>query len=355
MKKFLIVFFLITVFYVYLHYFISSFVSRFIYKRSFWDKFFVFLCLLSVSTLFLRRFLTGGLWEYLYIASFIWMGYVIIFSSLILVSKIILLVYPFDFKKIFIATFALSVLILFKSVYNTFKLPLIKEVEIHSPYISRNYKFVFLSDIHLDFKFKNKVFSKIVDKIKSQNPDFILIGGDLLDPGFNIDKDVLKLKSLGFAVFGVLGNHEYYYGIERSIRIFEELNIKLIRNSSINFDGLNIIGFGDIKAEQLEEKDILNIVSKNYMKNHLNVIVSHQPLYFEEISNEYDIIMISGHTHKGQIFPFHIFTKIAYKYFYGEYKNKNSLLYISSGAGTWGPPMRFLAESEIVIFNIKKM
>ncbi|MEF3280983.1 MAG: metallophosphoesterase [Elusimicrobiota bacterium] len=308
--------------------------------------------MISILTLFLRRFLNGGLLEYLYILAFVWMGYVIIFSFLILLAKILTLFYPFEFKKVFIITCALSVFILFKSFYNIFKTPKVKEINIYSPYVSRNYKLVFISDIHLDFSFKNKLFSTITKKIEEISPDALIIGGDLFDPGFKLDEYVYRIKKVKFPVFFVFGNHEYYYGIYKSMEITHQLGFKVLDNSAMSLGDINIIGLCDIKTKYMEVETVKNIISKNYKKNAFNILVSHQPLYFKEVSEIYDILMLSGHTHCGQIFPFHLFTRIFYNYFCGEYKNKNSILFVSSGAGSWGPPLRFLSTAEILVINI---
>ena len=71
----------------------------------------------------------------------------------------------------------------------------------------------------------------------------------------------------------------------------------------------------------------------------MEIVVSHQPLYYSELAEAGAALVLSGHTHKGQIFPFHLMVRAAYKYFYGLYKIKDTYFYVSAGAGTWGPLM----------------
>jgi predicted MPP superfamily phosphohydrolase len=80
----------------------------------------------------------------------------------------------------------------------------------------------------------------------------------------------------------------------------------------------------------------------------------HQPVYYNEIAASGDYFVLSGHTHRGQIFPFHIFTKLFYPHFYGLEYIKNSAFYITSGAGTWGPPLRWLAKAEIPVITLTR-
>lgn len=135
-------------------------------------------------------------------------------------------------------------------------------------------------------------------------------------------------------------------------RMFKKLKIEILRNQKYAFNNINFIGIGDIKTEDINYDEFDKIVSSLYDRNKINILISHQPVYFNRISDNYNLIMLSGHTHCGQIFPFHIFTKLFYRYFCGEYRNKDSYLYVSSGAGTWGPMMRFSSKSEIIVLNL---
>ncbi|HOJ86137.1 MAG: metallophosphoesterase [Elusimicrobiales bacterium] len=351
MKKFAFFFLLISAAYVYLHIYISNFFSKAGYFKNYSNKLFLSLALFSILTLFLRRKLEGSLYETAYVISFIWMGYVLMLSFFISAGYLLSFL-NIEFKKIFIFVIFSSAVSLFVSFYNALKIPNFKSLDYKENGLNRNYKLVFMSDIHLDFSFKYKTFSKILDEILKIKPDILIIGGDLLDPGFKINEYVEKIKTLPFPVVFVFGNHEYYYGFDKSKAIAEKLRLISVKDSSFVFDRLNIIGISDVKTESLTEQDVVNIVSKEYKKGFLNILVSHQPLYFKEISDKFDLLMLSGHTHCGQIFPFHIFTKMAYPYFCGEHRNKNSFFYVSKGAGTWGPPLRFFSNSEIIVLNI---
>jgi len=353
MKKFALFFLFISFAYVYLHIYVANFFSKAGFSKNYSIKVFLLLALVSVLTLFLRRRFNGEGFEAFYLICFVWMGYILILAFFALIGNLAAYL-DIEFKKIFISSVSLSVISLVFSLYGALKLPDIKFMDYSSSSVKRNYKLAFISDIHLDFGFKNKIFLKIIDRISIEKPDLLIIAGDLLDPGFKMDDYVYRIKNAGFPVIFVFGNHEYYYGLDKSQKIAKELGLIVLKDSSFVLDGINFIGISDIKTEDISLEEAKKTVSKEYKKDLLNIILSHQPLYFEELSNEFDFFMLSGHTHCGQIFPFHIFAKAIYPNFCGGYENKNSLLYVSKGAGTWGPPLRFLSNSEILVLNIKK-
>ncbi|MBP7796419.1 MAG: metallophosphoesterase [Elusimicrobiales bacterium] len=353
MKKFIFLFILLIFFYLYLHYYIASFFSKAGINKTFAIISVYLICTISLLTLFIRHRLNNNFFEILSTAGYIWMGYVIILSFFILIANITLKIHPFPFKNVFWITFITSIVILIKSFYNAVTVPDFTKLSFESKYVDKNYKLIFISDIHLDSTYKNKLFSRVIDKIANENPDALIIGGDFVDPGFVLDKNIKKLKDLRFPVFFVLGNHEYYYGAVRTESIVKDLNFDLLKDRSDLLGRINIIGISDIRTEELDKSKVIEFIGKNYKKDYFNIFVSHQPLYFKEISDKYELLMLSGHTHCGQIFPFHLLTRLGYKYFCGEYANKNSLLYVSSGEGTWGPQLRFLAKPEIVLINIK--
>jgi hypothetical protein len=175
-----------------------------------------------------------------------------------------------------------------------------------------------------------------------------------VDPGLADGEKLAELiRSLKprLGVYGVLGNHEYYQGYDKSLALYKKLGIKLLHNEAVDAAGLRIIGFGDLMTEKLTEEEVKGILKKTRTHG-VSILLSHQPLMLELMAENGDFIGFSGHTHKGQIFPFGVFTRAFYKYFYGLYRIKSSFFYVTSGCGTWGPPMRFLAPSEIPVITL---
>lgn len=353
MKKLLLIFIILSFLYLLLHIYVANFFIKSGFFKNYITKVLLFLSFISILVLFLRKSFQSDLYEPLYILSFIWMGYIIILSFYILFSNIICYVFSIKVQKCFFIIILLSISSLAFSLHKAAKSIEFKTINYYAKDLKRNYKLVFISDIHLDFKFKNRIFSNMMDKISLENPDLIIIGGDLLDPGFKLDEYIYRIKKMKIPIIFVYGNHEYYYGIDKSQQVSKELGFIHLNDSSFIYKEINIIGISDISTREMNLESVYNILKQNYKNNYINIFISHQPVYFKELSNDFDIIMLCGHTHCGQIFPFHIITKFFYKYFCGRYENKNSILYVSPGFGTWGPPLRFLSKSEILIINIK--
>ena len=144
------------------------------------------------------------------------------------------------------------------------------------------------------------------------------------------------------------GNHEYY--IKNSTSIISNLNkynIQHISNQSIIFNDLNLIGIDD----NLPKDQQMKLLNNNLKETNYNLLLVHKPSIWDKINDNLDL-MLSGHTHNGQIFPFNLFVRIQFKFKYGLYNNNNSFLYVSSGSGPWGPKMRLGTFNEVILFNL---
>lgn len=225
-----------------------------------------------------------------------------------------------------------------------------RSIIVHSNKIKRNYNIVFISDIHLGSNSINHL-KKLFAKIIKLNPDLILIGGDLIDnSSFNIS-ELKILKNVVTPIYFVTGNHEYY--IKNSLNKIQQLrnfNIKVLDNRSVYFDDLNIIGISDNQNLDSQKKSYNEMMSKNSF----NLALVHKPSLWASIKKNCDL-MLSGHTHNGQIFPFNYIVKIKFKHNYGLFKYLNSNLYVSSGAATWGPKFRLGSYNEIVNIQLKSI
>ncbi|MCX5784798.1 MAG: metallophosphoesterase [Elusimicrobia bacterium] len=325
----------------------------------------------SPFTMYLKRqFQSPGL-EPLYTLGYAWMGVIMAAAFVFACSDLAVLalrrtpgiISPDRLTQL---TLAALFFILAWAFYGGFKIPDIKEITVpvkNLPPALEGFKIAQISDTHIDSAWKLRQFAEVVERINAASPDLVLITGDLIDPGLpspeRLGELTAKIKSR-LGLFGSLGNHEYYYGLDKAIDCYKAFGIKLLHNdysdlSAGPFGGkdLRLIGLGDIHNENLSETDVKNMLEK-YKTGKFTVVMCHQPLYYELMAETGDYLVLSGHTHKGQIFPFNIFTKAFYRYFYGLYRLKDSVFYVTSGAGTWGPPMRWLAPAEIPVLKLVK-
>lgn len=247
----------------------------------------------------------------------------------------------------------LSVLVATYALYAGTSTPKIKTIDIASEKIHTAKKIAFLSDIHVHRVIDPDKVKEIVERTNAQNPDIIILGGDIVDDNTTKVKlvtELLKGLKAKNGIYFVTGNHEFYAGYKESVSELTSLGFKLLENSGVDKGDIYLAGIPDtFSGEQYGKHPDLQKALQNSKKSQYKLLISHTPNDFD--MSEFDM-EISGHTHGGQIFPFHIFAKFGNKYLSGMYKKANgSYIYVSNGAGQWGPQMRFLAPSEITILN----
>tara|TARA_Y100001970_G_scaffold292316_1_gene433114 strand:+ start:21712 stop:22767 length:1056 start_codon:yes stop_codon:yes gene_type:complete len=282
---------------------------------------------------------------------FIYEGMGIGFISFWILTLAIIVLKLFNINAFYLGIFSLILILFFSliSFYFGSKIYL-KELYIKSDKILSDSSFVFISDVHLGSNSINHL-KKIIHKLKNINFDFILIGGDLIDSSaFDLNNFKIITEKIKCPIYFVTGNHEYY--IKNSNNKIKEINnfgIKHLSNKNTNIMNLNIIGIDD----NLSRDQQVQIIKKKYSNDKFNLCLIHKPSIWDKVYNESDL-MISGHTHGGQIFPFNFFVMLQFKFKYGLYSYDNSKLYVSSGAGTWGPKMRLGTFNEIILFHLSK-
>ncbi len=226
----------------------------------------------------------------------------------------------------------------------------IKEIELKSSNIKKNYQILFISDVHLGTNSTNHLV-KIIKKINKLNFDILLIGGDLIDSSSYNFKDLNILKEVNKPIYFVSGNHEYYLkGYQNKISQLSSFNIKHLKNARIEIDGINLIGIDDNQTESSK----IHSANKLHDNNLFNLFVCHKPDIWQKLNCK-NYLMLSGHTHNGQIFPFNFIVKLKFKYIYGLYNKNNSNLYVSSGVACWGPKIRLGSKNEIVHLKLEKI
>ena len=216
-------------------------------------------------------------------------------------------------------------------------------------------RIVQISDIHFSATNSTRLARKIVKIIKDLNPDILVSTGDLIDRDLYDNGKVAALFrdiKVPYGKYAVTGNHEFYTGIEEAVSFTEEAGFRMLRNEGVTAgDVVNIAGVDDPTSKQfgfvapVSEDEIL----KKFSNNKLTILLKHQPRINEKNSAVFDL-QLSGHTHNGQIFPFGLISARFFPYQNGLFKvGKQSYLYVTSGAGTWGPPVRFLSPPEITV------
>ncbi len=215
-----------------------------------------------------------------------------------------------------------------------------------------------ISDVHLGLIVGQKRLAKILDRVQAAQPDLFVSTGDLVDGQPNdIDflAKMLRRVEAPFGKYAVTGNHEFYAGIDHSLRFTAEAGFTVLRGEGREVKGvLNIAGVDDPAGSvrdlsaNVNEKALLSGLDNG----RFTLLLKHRPWHEKESAGLYDL-QLSGHTHKGQIFPFSLIVERVYPQLAGLVKiGSDQHLYVSRGSGTWGPPVRFLAPPEVTVIEL---
>ncbi|MBM7651380.1 metallophosphoesterase [Neobacillus cucumis] len=217
------------------------------------------------------------------------------------------------------------------------------------------------SDLHLGNLVGNRHLRKLVKRINDMKPDLILLPGDIIDDDIepflrNQMSQVMRELSAPHGIYAVLGNHEYYGGnIEEYVKQMSAIGIRVLRDEAVSIANvMYVVGRKDKTAEHSDPNGRLKVVSllKDLDLSHTVVMMDHQPTQFDLAQAAGVDVLLSGHTHRGQFAPNHWITKRMFELDWG-YMRKGSLhVIVSSGYGTWGPPIRIASRSEIIELTI---
>ncbi|MBP3433154.1 MAG: metallophosphoesterase [Alistipes sp.] len=235
--------------------------------------------------------------------------------------------------------------------YVHYRNPKVVEHRFSSEKITSPKRIVAISDVHLGYGTDRRALEQYVELINKQNPDMVLIAGDLIDNSVRpvVEQrmeEVLNNISAPDGVFMVAGNHEYISGIESAKRFIEKTNIRLLRDSVARVGEITIVGRDDkMNRERKALKDIADFAG-------YTIVLDHQPSSIEESAEQGADLHISGHTHRGQVWPLNWLTDAIYEQSYGYRKWRNSDVIVSSGLSLWGPPFRIGTDSELIVVEV---
>lgn len=218
--------------------------------------------------------------------------------------------------------------------------------------LKKDLHFIFISDLHLGSGTDESRIDRLFAMIKQQPIDAVLMAGDIFDestPNSILQYFCKKSQTAPFhdKIYYASGNHELLNKDRNSYEnMMKESGIHIIEDACVKVDDrFYLIGRKDKK----EERSTLASLLRSCKEKKPIIVLDHRPLFDEELKVD---LQVSGHTHQGQIFPNTLFTKLAYPYDYGYYTKPYPMI-VSSGAGTWGLPMRIGTTSEVVYITLK--
>ncbi len=225
----------------------------------------------------------------------------------------------------------------------------VKEITLPANHITRPYTFVHITDLHAGSTGIRHA-EKVVDMIQELPAEFVVITGDFIDEFFVGPENIAPFSLIENPIYLITGNHEYDLPEGTLEKVLVGSPINLIDDTRVIEDELDIIGVNDLHAVDWVVSQVGGINPDRY-----TIILDHQPIT-EEVHRASDLgadLMLSGHTHNGQIWPMGWLVSLRYKYVSGLYEIGDMFLYVNQGTGTLGPKMRFGTRNEITLITLE--
>ena len=216
-------------------------------------------------------------------------------------------------------------------------------------------RIVQISDVHLGLLVGSERLRAILSRVRAESPDILVSTGDLVDGNMNKERlagisELFNEIPARYGKYGVTGNHEYIAGLAQSLDVTRQFGFKVLREEMVEVgDVLTIVGVDDPMGSSATDETTLLSSAGN---GRFILLLKHRPEVNEKSLGLFDL-QLSGHTHRGQIFPLNFVTARFYPMQDGYYEQeKGSILYTSRGSGTWGPPMRVLSPPEVTLIEL---
>ena len=218
------------------------------------------------------------------------------------------------------------------------------------------FRLVQISDLHLGFNLDRDQLAEVVAQVNKLQPDLVAITGDLVDGSLaQLGQEATALAQLQapHGVYFVTGNHEYYSGVDEWLTFLAGLGIRVLRNEHLLIggqgDGFYLAGIDDHTPSNATADHGADLAKalRGCQTDHEVVLLAHQPRAIKEAAAHGVSLVLSGHTHGGQIFPFNLLVKLQQPYVAGVHRQGKTWLAINQGTGHWGPPMRLGTFNEI--------
>lgn len=213
-------------------------------------------------------------------------------------------------------------------------------------------RIVLTSDWHLGYHNRRTELARWIDLINAENPDVILIAGDIIDHHYRplVEEHMAEeFRRLKAPVYACLGNHEYFAGEPTAERFFRDAGIHLLRDSVAEFHGLSIIGRDD--RTNLRRRPLHELMRSVRPETYI-LLLDHQPYSLEEAEAAGVDFEFAGHTHHGQVWPGNWITEALYECAFGAHQRGQTHYYISSGLGIWGARFRIGTQSEYIVAEV---
>jgi uncharacterized protein len=345
--------------------------------RAWYPWVFLFIASTYVAGRFMEKVYLGGVSDILVWTGSFWLAAMIYFLLLVLFADLLRLInhflpfYPawlrINYAQAKFIILGVSVVLVAGIVLGGFinaRNPRITTLEIHIPKPAGGMdrlEAVVMSDIHLGTLIGNGFLRRIVNTVNDLSPDIILLPGDILDEDLqpvlrqNTGETLKQLKA-PLGVYGIMGNHEHIGGAAPAYEYLSSHGIQMLRDSVVKINGaIYLVGREDRDKPRFTGKPRLSLeeLLQDVDFDAPVILLDHQPFYLEKAAALGIDLQLSGHTHHGQLWPLNYITRAMYTISKGYEKIEGMHAYVSSGVGTWGPPVRTGSRPEILHLVIR--
>ena len=242
---------------------------------------------------------------------------------------------------------ALALALMAFSVWNAYS-PSVVTVPLTSAKLRSPLRFAQITDVHIGSR-SSAFLDRVMTKVNKLNVDFLCITGDFIDaPG--IDEEQLSaLRNCPVPIYFTIGNHERYEDLEEILQRLKRLGVEILRSRTLNHGEVQLVGIddNDHPGQVKRELATLSIEQEQFV-----LLLYHRPYGLSDAAAAGVDLMISGHTHNGQIIPFNLVVKRVFSKIVGLFTEGSTQLYVSPGTGTWGPVMRLGSTGEVTLFEV---
>lgn len=234
------------------------------------------------------------------------------------------------------------------SVFNAYS-PSVVKVSLRSAKLTAPLRFAQITDVHIGSR-SAAFLERVMQQVNHLDIEFLCITGDFIDaPG--IDEETLAaLRSCPVPIYFSIGNHERYEDLDAIMQRLQRLGVVVLRSQSTVHGAAQLIGIDDSEHPAQVERELagIEIDAERFV-----LLLYHRPRGLQAAAAAGVDLMISGHTHNGQIVPFNLVVGRVFEQVVGLFRDRNTYLYVSPGTGTWGPVMRLGSRGEVTLFEIE--
>ncbi|MEU0073809.1 metallophosphoesterase [Streptomyces sp. NPDC006332] len=242
--------------------------------------------------------------------------------------------------------------------YGVLRGPRVKRVQVplaKLPRSAHGFRIAVVSDVHLGPVLGRGFAEKVVSTVNATQPDLIAVVGDLVDGSVedlgNAVEPIGGLRARHGTYF-VTGNHEYISGAQQWTEHVQELGLTLLANQRMELPAFDLAGVNDVTGENHGDGPDLTAALKGRDPSRTSVLLAHQPVFVDEAVRQGVDLQLSGHTHGGQLWPMNYVAELANPTVAGLERYGDTQLYVSRGAGAWGPPTRVGAPSDVTVVEL---